>query len=102
MRDVRLTQPTLKLLRFLLQDLRQGRSGAEIVRATGVGSGTLYPSLARLERAGWLKGEWEAIDPSAEGRPRRRFYTLTGLGQQNALAALSDLQVAQGEPGWAT
>jgi DNA-binding PadR family transcriptional regulator len=98
--DVRLTQPTLKVLRFLLEKPREGRSGAEMAKATRVGSGTLYPMLARLEAAGWLTSEWEAIDPREAGRPRRRYYKLTALGQTNARAALAELQVAAGEPAW--
>jgi hypothetical protein len=35
-------------------------------KATKVGSGTLYPMLARLEAAGWLTSEWEVVDPSEE------------------------------------
>jgi PadR family transcriptional regulator, regulatory protein PadR len=99
-RDVRLTQPTLKVLRFLLRELHQGRSGAEISNSTKVGSGTLYPTLARLEAAGWLTGEWETVDPTEVGRPRRRFYKLTGVGQKKTYAALADLQVAPGELAW--
>jgi DNA-binding PadR family transcriptional regulator len=98
--DVRLTQPTLKVLRFLLEKPREGRSGAEMSKATTVGSGTLYPMLARLEGAGWLTSEWEVIDPSEAGRPRRRFYKLTAVGQNNARAALADLQMAAGELAW--
>jgi DNA-binding PadR family transcriptional regulator len=100
--DVRLTQPTLKVLRFLLEKPREGRSGAEMSKATKVGSGTLYPMLARLEGAGWLVSEWEAIDPKEAGRPRRRFYTLTAVGQNNARAALAELQVAAGALAWNT
>ncbi|MEZ5787873.1 MAG: helix-turn-helix transcriptional regulator [Xanthobacteraceae bacterium] len=100
--DVRLTQPTLKVLRFLLEKPREGRSGAEMSKATKVGSGTLYPMLARLESAGWLTSEWEVIDPSEAGRPRRRFYKLTAVGQNNARAALADLQMAMGECAWNT
>ena len=98
--DFRLTQPTLKVLRFLLEKPREGRSGADMSKATKVGSGTLYPMLARLESAGWLNSEWEVIDPSEAGRPRRRFYKLTALGQNNARAALADLQMAAGELAW--
>jgi PadR family transcriptional regulator PadR len=98
--DVRLTQPTLKILRFLLEKPRERRSGAEMSKATRVSSGTLYPTLARLETAGWLSSEWETIDPRQAGRPRRRFYKLTGLGQRKAYAALSDLQFAAGELAW--
>jgi PadR family transcriptional regulator PadR len=98
--DVRITQPALKVLRFLFEDLQRGRSGAEISKATGVGSGTLYPLVVRLEKAGWLDGKWEDIDPKLVGRPRRRFYTLTGLGQQHARSALAELQVAPGALAW--
>jgi PadR family transcriptional regulator len=98
--EVRLTQSTLKVLRFLLRELHQGRSGAEISNSTKVGSGTLYPTLARLEAAGWIKGEWETIDPTEVGRPRRRFYKLTGVGQKKTYAALAELQVTPGELAW--
>ena len=98
--NARLTQPTLKVLRFLMEKPREGRSGAEMSKATRVGSGTLYPMLARLERAGWLTSEWEVIDPREAGRPRRRFYKLTALGQNNARTALADLQMAARELAW--
>jgi DNA-binding PadR family transcriptional regulator len=98
--DPRLTQPTLKVLRFLLEKPREGRSGAEMSKATKVGSGTLYPMLARLEAAGWLSSKWEVIDPREVGRPRRRFYKLTAVGQNSARAALADLQMAAGELAW--
>src|SRR3977135_3758868 len=94
--EVRLSQQGLKVLRFLLESPREGRSGAEISKATNVGSGTLYPMLARLEAAKWLQSEWEFIDPREAGRPRQRFYRLSGLGYRNAHAALRDLQVAPG------
>jgi PadR family transcriptional regulator, regulatory protein PadR len=94
--DVRLTQQALKVLRFLMETPREGRSGAEVTKETKVGSGTLYPMLARLEAAGWLKSEWETSDPSETGRPRKRFYRLTAVGQNNAYAALSELQMVAG------
>ena len=98
--DVRLTQPALKVLRFLMETPREGRSGAEVSKATKVGSGTLYPMLARLEVAGWLSSEWEVIDPSEAGRPRRRFYQLTAVGQNKSREALVGLQIATGELAW--
>lgn len=92
--EVRLTGPTLKVLHYLLSKPREKRSGAEISKAIGINSGTLYPILARLERAGWFSSEWEEIDPREAGRPRRRFYRLTGVGQTRANAALAELQIA--------
>jgi len=98
--DIRLSGPTLKVLKLLIEKPRQGRSGADISRALHISSGTLYPLLARLENAGWLGSEWETIDPSEAGRPRRRFYKLTGLGQTRASRALAELQTAPGVLVW--
>ncbi|MFJ9785136.1 PadR family transcriptional regulator [Amycolatopsis sp. NPDC101161] len=50
--------------------------GLELCAETGLPSGTIYPILARLEKAGWLAYELEDIDPSESGRPRRRYYRL--------------------------
>lgn len=91
---VRMSGPTLKLLKFLLESPQEGRSGAQISKATSIGSGTLYPLLQRLELAKWIVGEWEAIDPTEAGRPKRRFYTLTPNGQAGATDALRELQTS--------
>jgi DNA-binding PadR family transcriptional regulator len=49
--------------------------------------GTLYKALGRLERGGLLTSQWEDPDIAAgEGRPRRRLYQVTGLGEK-ALAS---------------
>jgi PadR family transcriptional regulator, regulatory protein PadR len=97
---VRLSGPTLKVLKFLLEKPREGQSGADMYRETSVGSGTLYPLLARLERVGWVTSQWEDVSPSEIGRPRRRLYRLTALGQTNARNALLEFQVVPGAPAW--
>lgn len=76
------TLASKKVLKYLLGELRQGRSGAEISISTKIGSGTLYPTLASLEAAGWIASEWENVNPSEVGRARRRLYKLTGAGQK--------------------
>lgn len=44
--------------------------------------GTLYRALARMEQAGLLASHWEDADAAVEaGRPRRRLYRVTGLGE---------------------
>jgi PadR family transcriptional regulator PadR len=84
----------------MLEKPREGRSGAEISRALKIGSGTLYPLLARLENADWTRSEWEEVEPSEVGRPRKRFYKLTGQGQNRARKALAELQTASGALAW--
>lgn len=39
-------------------------------------TGTVYPALRRLERAGWLSGSWSTV-----GGRERRTYTLTRAGR---------------------
>lgn len=103
-REPRLSGPTLKVLKLYLTTPRADRSGADISKATGVGAGTLYPMLARLEVAGWFESEWENVDPSEAGRPRRRFYRLTGLGQTRARTAFAEFQITGlvGAAAWAS
>lgn len=43
-----------------------------------VEEGSLYPSLYRMERRGWLRSEWSRTDT---GR-RARFYELTAEGKR--------------------
>ena len=99
--DVRVSRQMLKVLKLMIETPKEARSGAELSKATGISSGTLYPLLQRLEQAGWVTSEWEEIDPSEAGRPRRRYYTLTALGQSRAAAELAELQTAPGALAWA-
>ncbi len=94
--DIRVSRQMLKVLKAMVEKPREGRSGAELSKGTGISSGTLYPLLQRLEQAGWVTSVWEEIDPSKAGRPRRRYYTLTALGRSHAVAELTDLQAAPG------
>ena len=62
----------------LAQRLRE-RSDARSLTAHG----TLYKALGRLEEFGMLASSWED-EGVAEGRPRRRLYSLTGKGARMA------------------
>jgi DNA-binding PadR family transcriptional regulator len=67
----------------VLQAIRQGyRYGLDIMDATGLPSGTVYPTLTRLEGRGLVSGLWEAQTVAdREKRPRRRYYRLTAAGR---------------------
>ncbi|MGK5681865.1 PadR family transcriptional regulator [Actinoplanes sp. URMC 104] len=80
MGEPRITTSVLKVLAALVADPAEQRYGLELMQDTRLPSGTLYPILARLERAGWVESRWEEIDPVAEGRPSRRYYRLTADG----------------------
>jgi PadR family transcriptional regulator PadR len=83
-RDVRMSLQTLKTLEAFLENPSDELSGTDIMQRCQLASGTLYPILLRLESAGWFVSRWESIDPSSEGRPRRRFYRLTPTGLRRA------------------
>lgn len=58
--------------------------GYDLMKATGLSSGTLYPLLVRLTRKGLLEAEWQA--PVQPGRPARHAYRLTAAGMALVLA----------------
>jgi len=82
----RMTIPTQLVLQALLE--ADEAYGAELGGQTRLLSGTVHPILARLEGLDWVVSRWEDIDPSAEGRPARRYYRLTENGRAQARAAL--------------
>jgi PadR family transcriptional regulator, regulatory protein PadR len=94
-----MTAQTFKVLGILLSRPREEISGAEVARATKLASGTLYPILLRLEKAGWVESNWETGDPHKLGRPRRRFYRITAEGARGAQFAFQDI-FPVGELAW--
>ena len=65
------------------------RFGFDIMAATDLTSGTVYPALDRLESLGLLRSHWEdAAAAHAEGRPARRYFRLTAPGATALQAAL--------------
>lgn len=85
----RMTLSTQLVLRALLESPTLEMYGLEICDAAGLPSGTIHPILARFEGIGWLQSRFEDIDPSEEGRPRRRYYRLTADGAEQARQALA-------------
>ena len=53
--------------------------------ALQIGQVSLYPSLHRLERCGWIKAKWS----TSENNRRAKYYELTALGRKQ-LAAESE------------
>jgi PadR family transcriptional regulator, regulatory protein PadR len=47
-----------------------------------IAQGTLYRALGRLEAMGMLTSRWEDPQAADEGRPLRRLYRLTDLGER--------------------
>jgi DNA-binding IclR family transcriptional regulator len=45
--------------------------GLDIAKASGLFAGSFYPTLLRLEQAGWIESRWE---DDAAPYPRRRQY----------------------------
>jgi DNA-binding PadR family transcriptional regulator len=75
------------VLAFLSEAGREWRHGYDLVRATGVKSGTVYPLLIRLESQGYLEAQWQS--PAAPGRPPRHAYRLTAEGARFARKVLA-------------
>jgi len=78
----------------ILGALRAGtRYGLDIMARTDLPSGTVYPTLGRLEARGFVKGAWEsAALAERESRPRRRYYSLTPAGARALADALHEFR----------
>jgi len=72
----------------ILHAIADGRRfGFDIMDATGLTSGSVYPTLDRFEEMRFVKSHWEdARVAHREGRPPRRYFSLTPAGAE----ALSD------------
>jgi PadR family transcriptional regulator, regulatory protein PadR len=62
---------------YAIMESLRARSGGQFDLPTG----TVYPALRRLERAGLIQGTW-----SQTGGRRRRVYKLTAAGRRNLAA----------------
>jgi PadR family transcriptional regulator PadR len=91
MHDVDITPKVALVLKIFLEEPDQPRYGFELMKLTGMASGSLYPMLARLEAAGWLTRGKEDIDPHMAGRPARSNYTMTGAAVSAARVQLAEL-----------
>ena len=75
---------TEMLIMALVED--RPRHGYEIAKLIGERSdgvlqfhvASLYPLLYRMEKRGWIKGQWV----EKAGQRRRRYYKLTAAGQK--------------------
>ncbi|MEH1014754.1 helix-turn-helix transcriptional regulator [Micromonospora sp. CPCC 206060] len=77
----RVGRATVDVLAVLVEEDRP-RWGLEIIKLTGRPTGTVYPLLDRLERAGWVTSHWD--EDSHRRGPRRRMYRLTTDGATEA------------------
>jgi DNA-binding PadR family transcriptional regulator len=91
-----LTYATATILRAIAEGRRYG---FDIIDATGLPGGTVYPALRRLEDAGHLTANWEKEHVfRAEPRPPRRYYELTRSGRALWAEAAARYRLADAAP----
>ena len=66
--------------------------GYDLLRRTGLASGTLYPLLMRLHEAGYLDARWEQAETPS--RLPRHGYRLTASGAAFGHALLAERDAA--------
>jgi PadR family transcriptional regulator PadR len=77
-RNRRPSKQMLALLEALTAGGRQWRHGYDLMKETGLMSGTLYPLLMRMSDQGLVEAEWR--EPAQLGRPARHVYRVTAAG----------------------
>lgn len=78
--SIRMTYATA----LVLQALDRGhRYGFDIIDATNLRSGTVYPLLRRLEEAGLIRSRWEHVAIArSSSRPPRKYYEPTSAAEE--------------------
>ncbi len=71
--------------------------GFDLMQSTGLRSGTLYPTLSRMLKAGWLTETCEDTDDSSG--PPRKYYQLTDVGRFGIKALLDPTLKMCSQPG---
>jgi DNA-binding PadR family transcriptional regulator len=84
-RNRRPSKQMLLLLEVLSARSQEWRHGYDLMKETGLLSGTLYPLLMRMTDQGLVEAEWR--EPEQPGRPARHVYRLTAAGVTFARAA---------------
>ena len=88
-----LTYPTTLVLHALANG---SNHGFDVIDATGLASGTVYPILRRLEEERLVTARWENVSIAREEqRPPRRYYELTAVGQEVLEKALERYRLTQ-------
>ncbi len=58
--------------------------GFQIIDATGLPSGTVYPALRRMETVvGLIESAWDHEAAEKSGGPPRKYYRLTEAGHEH-------------------
>jgi len=80
----------------ILQAVANGYGyGFDIMDATGLPSGTVYPALRRMESAGLVASRWEnAAVAQREQRPPRKYYELSKTGDRALAEAVIRYRLA--------
>jgi DNA-binding PadR family transcriptional regulator len=75
---------------MVLHALARGhRYGFDLISETGLTSGTVYPTLDRLERGGMALSRWEDAGVAhQEKRPPRKYFEITEEGKAVLIRAL--------------
>lgn len=84
----------------ILQAVSHGYGyGFDIMDATGLPSGTVYPALRRMEAAGLIRSRWEdAALAQREQRPARKYYELSKPGAHALTEATQRYKMASRAP----
>lgn len=83
----------IALLLALSEEAPGWTHGYELMKVTGLKSGSLYPLLMRMTDQGLVEAEWR--EPIVMGRPARHAYRLTAQGLALARGATNDLPLSR-------
>ncbi|MFJ8871340.1 PadR family transcriptional regulator [Streptomyces sp. NPDC102473] len=87
---MKVTRNVARVLREFIETVDEPRWGSELLKRLGMSSGTLYPILGRLTKAGMITARNEEAPASELGRPARRYYVMDPDQLEGARVALAE------------
>ncbi|MCA1708489.1 MAG: PadR family transcriptional regulator [Actinobacteria bacterium] len=93
-----MTSARVKVLQAMLAAPGDIHYGYALMRSSGVKSGSLYPNLEQFEKVGWVESHWEELDTNRSGRPPRRCYRFTRVGERQATRAVLEFLSSRPPP----
>lgn len=89
---LRLSGTTVTVLAYVMSNPSEQHYGLEIMKATGLASGSLYPILDRLVKEGWLTLHEKSNANASKKANTRKYYQLTPEGREAGQQYLAEHQ----------
>lgn len=88
---MKITNRIIKIAIAILAAPQEKHYGYTLGNQLNFSTGAIYPLLSEMMKQGWLQSEWEDPEDVNNGRPVRKYYTLTEKGRKELVEVIRNL-----------